>query len=297
MVNVYEELNRVFEGQATVLYSDFHEIRINRRRVGKRLESINDGDYFSNAENRQLDSEKKKMTRNDPQLWVVGHSYDYLRKIVNLDTVDCTFRDARYTRDSDKPKHRNGAPTLSANVIPIDNNSNLWLDVRAKGVSTYPAELHTIGGAYDPRSDENIGDNRDREMSEELLGGKSKPTPTTVRCMGDPNPLAILLENRTGWIQAAYGVNIDLSTDKIKTMADDAEGVKFTLKGDNPEFLSKYLQLNANGFVPTGLAGIVLWGNNTYGSGWACETLMGIEKTFREGAERKADRVRSKLKA
>ncbi len=281
MVDFYAEMNEVFQGQSEVMHHSYRWVELNH--VGG---SITDGNYFTSGEKAYLTKKKNDISRNngrnDDQLWVVdsrqeGHT-------VVLDVVNNTYCDADYVRSKihDNPRHAAGAPVLTANAIPIDRNGFLWVDIRERGLATYGGDRHTIGGAINPGEDSL--DNVIRETGEELIKRDGNVEHPGRYLIGSPSPLAVLREPKTGYIQPLYAMRLDRTTRQLKGTRNEHEGTKEPICS-NPDPLMHHVVSLANQYVPTGLAGLVIWGRDLYGDGWGFQALAGIRDEFRRGGE------------
>lgn len=280
MVDVYDEMADVFEGKSEILYHDFRWIDVNH--LGGNI-TDRGRDYFSSGEKAQLTREKSSLARNDAQLWVTGSSQK--GPTVNFEVVNSTFWDGKVVRDKmyEDPRHNRGAPVLSANAIPVDLDGYGWVDIRKRGLATYGGDRHTIGGAINPGEDSL--DNAIRETGEELVGRDGSPVEAGNYLLGVPSPLAVLREPKTGYVQALYAMRLNRTSRQLKNTRNEHEGTKEAISMD-PDALMSHVVSLANHYVPTGLAGLVLWGNDNYDSGWTFEALSGIRREFRDGGER-----------
>ncbi len=198
---------------------------------------------------REIRAEEKA---NEPHAILVNHP-KWLQEHITLEVQTLDFAKLRALRDKDKGKQR--PQILSANAVIICNETKeIILQERSKHVDTEMNKVHTLGGAFWPKSSERFTDEFDHgKLTRTAAREISEETELQIN-LEKPPPLLLSKEVSTGFIQMVLlGVNIPKS--QLPKIKDNWEGrtLRIPFK-ELPELL-----INTPNWVLTGKAHVLAW--------------------------------------
>lgn len=237
-----EKINKIFSNQVKITgpYLNEPEIIVNGY-----FDEIDDAVRIKIKNYEQVFS--KRNTPNDLHAIIVkeiNHEDDPIR----LETKIADYAMVRAIRE-DKPSHL-WPKILSGSALVFDNQTgHLVLHRRSDNSATYKGHLHTIGGAFWPRTTTRDGDKNSirntvqREVFEEIN--------TNIEIKKN-TPLFLIEEINTGFIQFLYvGCNV-IDSDRLE---GNAEGTYTKRSFQKIEELLN----GSEKIVPSGEAAIFLW--------------------------------------